>query len=197
MAQPGSAPRSHRGGQEFKSPQVPHQRIGVSREIWEPQYFFAVLLHMTARRDHCVCHADGPATSAPMFGHLRHLRAAAACAVVAGVLAVSATTAAGSTWPPTPRFRSPEQLEALVHEPGGPPGVIATFARQGASNVYRAGVADLATGRPPKPAGLHADRQCRQGLQRGRGALAGGPRNTRTRRHHRAPAALPAGVGAR
>lgn len=86
-----------------------------------------------------------------MFGHLRHLRAAAACAVVAGVLAVSATTAAGSTRPPTPPSGFQQQLEALVHEPGGPPGVIVTFARQGASNVYRAGVADLATGRPPKP----------------------------------------------
>ncbi|MEY9935239.1 D-alanyl-D-alanine carboxypeptidase [Catenulispora sp. GP43] len=86
-----------------------------------------------------------------MFGHLRHLRSAAACAAVAGVLAVSATTATGAARPAPHAPGLQQQLEALVHVQGGPPGVIVTFDRQGATNVYRAGVANLGTGRPPQP----------------------------------------------
>ncbi|MGW2783436.1 serine hydrolase domain-containing protein [Streptomyces populi] len=41
-----------------------------------------------------------------------------------------------------------KQLEALVRSPGGPPGVIAVLRREGTSRVVRAGVADLASGRP-------------------------------------------------
>jgi D-alanyl-D-alanine carboxypeptidase len=44
-----------------------------------------------------------------------------------------------------------EQLEQLVRAPGGPPGAIAVLQRDGARRVVRAGVADLATGRPPQP----------------------------------------------
>ncbi|WP_194919267.1 serine hydrolase domain-containing protein [Catenulispora rubra] len=87
-----------------------------------------------------------------MFGHLRFV---AACAAVAGLLAVSATTAtaAGAAGPAThdPGPGLQQELEALVHEPGGPPGVIVTFKSHGVTSVYRAGVADLTTGRPPEP----------------------------------------------
>ncbi|MFF3890175.1 serine hydrolase domain-containing protein [Streptomyces sp. NPDC001914] len=44
-----------------------------------------------------------------------------------------------------------QQLEALVAEPGGPPGVIAVLRRGGESRVVRAGVADLDGGRPIRP----------------------------------------------
>ncbi|MEY9858497.1 D-alanyl-D-alanine carboxypeptidase [Catenulispora sp. GAS73] len=85
-----------------------------------------------------------------MFGHLRFV---AACAAVAGLLAVSATTAtetaAGAARPATHDPGLQQELEALVHEPGGPPGVIVTFKSHDAISVYRAGVADLATGRRP------------------------------------------------
>ncbi|MFF8531528.1 serine hydrolase domain-containing protein [Streptomyces sp. NPDC015532] len=40
------------------------------------------------------------------------------------------------------------QLEELVHSPGGPPGVIAVLRREGGSRIVRAGVADLDSGRP-------------------------------------------------
>ncbi|WP_328668408.1 serine hydrolase domain-containing protein [Streptomyces sp. NBC_00328] len=40
------------------------------------------------------------------------------------------------------------QLEELVHSPGGPPGVIAVLRREGESRIVRAGVADLDSGRP-------------------------------------------------
>jgi D-alanyl-D-alanine carboxypeptidase len=42
-----------------------------------------------------------------------------------------------------------EQLDQLVRAPGGPPGAIAVLQRDGRTRVVRAGVADLATGRPP------------------------------------------------
>jgi D-alanyl-D-alanine carboxypeptidase len=43
-----------------------------------------------------------------------------------------------------------QRIEAFVHSPGGPPGLIAVLRRDGHSRVLRAGVADLATGRPPR-----------------------------------------------
>ncbi|WP_328507627.1 serine hydrolase domain-containing protein [Streptomyces sp. NBC_00391] len=43
------------------------------------------------------------------------------------------------------------QLEELVATPGGPPGVIVVLQRDRTSRVLRAGVADLATGRPIEP----------------------------------------------
>lgn len=82
-----------------------------------------------------------------MFGHLR---TAATCAAVAGMLALSAATAAGATNSPTHRSGLQQDLEAFVHEEGGPPGVIVTFERRGATSVYRAGVADITTRQPPR-----------------------------------------------
>ncbi|MGW0845745.1 serine hydrolase domain-containing protein [Streptomyces sp. NPDC002787] len=43
------------------------------------------------------------------------------------------------------------QLEELVSTPGGPPGVIVVLQRGDRQRVLRAGVADLATGRPIEP----------------------------------------------
>jgi D-alanyl-D-alanine carboxypeptidase len=86
-----------------------------------------------------------------MFGLLRTAAVFAAVAGVLAVPAVSAPTVANATQPATPAFALQHQLEALVHEPGGPPGVIVTFQRRGGTTAYRAGVADLATRRPPQP----------------------------------------------
>jgi D-alanyl-D-alanine carboxypeptidase len=87
-----------------------------------------------------------------MFGHLRSV---AACAAVASLLAVSTptetATAVGAAKPATHNPGIQQELEALVHEQGGPPGVIVTFKSHDDTSVYRAGVADLATGRPPEP----------------------------------------------
>lgn len=44
-----------------------------------------------------------------------------------------------------------QQLEDLVGNPGGPPGVIVVLQRDRTSHVLRAGVADLETGRPIEP----------------------------------------------
>ncbi|WP_265865777.1 serine hydrolase [Streptomyces sp. SKN60] len=41
-------------------------------------------------------------------------------------------------------------LADLVAAPGGPPGVIAVLTRDGDRRVYRAGTAELGTGRPPR-----------------------------------------------
>ncbi|MFF8316411.1 serine hydrolase domain-containing protein [Streptomyces bobili] len=43
------------------------------------------------------------------------------------------------------------QIEEFVRGPGGPPGVIAVLRRESGTRVLRAGVADLETGRPPRP----------------------------------------------
>jgi D-alanyl-D-alanine carboxypeptidase len=84
-----------------------------------------------------------------MFGHLRSV---AACAAAIGLLAVSAATANGTTRPALRTdHRFQQELEGLVHAQGGPPGVIVTFDHGDAVSVYRAGVANLATGQPPEP----------------------------------------------
>ncbi|MER7763721.1 serine hydrolase domain-containing protein [Streptomyces sp. NPDC097619] len=43
------------------------------------------------------------------------------------------------------------QLDRLVAQEDGPPGVIAVLTRGARGQVYTAGVGDLATGRPPRP----------------------------------------------
>ncbi|MFF3611257.1 serine hydrolase domain-containing protein [Streptomyces sp. NPDC002580] len=76
------------------------------------------------------------------------LGALLAAACLAGV--TSAPADAGTA--PADRDRAlREQLADLVRSPGGPPGVIAVLRREGDSRVLRAGVADLATGRPISP----------------------------------------------
>jgi D-alanyl-D-alanine carboxypeptidase len=42
------------------------------------------------------------------------------------------------------------RLAAFTAAPGGPPGAVAVIRVDGRRAVYRAGVADLATGRPPR-----------------------------------------------
>ena len=59
-------------------------------------------------------------------------------------------------------------LEKLVAAPGGPPGAIATIYRGGKLTVLRAGRADVRRRARAAGDGSHADRQRRQGFQRGR-----------------------------
>ncbi|MCX5192393.1 beta-lactamase family protein [Streptomyces sp. NBC_00249] len=44
-----------------------------------------------------------------------------------------------------------QQLDRLVAQDDGPPGVIAVLTREDRTQVYTAGVGDTATGRPPRP----------------------------------------------
>ncbi|MET9445099.1 serine hydrolase domain-containing protein [Streptomyces sp. NPDC006610] len=63
------------------------------------------------------------------------------------------STAATPAPPPVPPAEQALQrrIDDLVRGAGGPPGVIAVLQRDGERRVLRAGVADLATGRPPRP----------------------------------------------
>ncbi|MGW7433367.1 serine hydrolase domain-containing protein [Streptomyces sp. NPDC054861] len=78
--------------------------------------------------------------------------AAAVAASVALAVLVQPVEAAGTVSPrPSPSDRAlQERLEKLVRTPGGPPGVIALLRDGDRTAVYRAGVADTATGRPPR-----------------------------------------------
>jgi D-alanyl-D-alanine carboxypeptidase len=81
---------------------------------------------------------------------LRHrLRATCVAALCVTALCQAST---GTAVAPAPRGSDlQDQIEQLVHAPGGPPGVIAVLRRDGDTRVVRAGVADLATGRRPQP----------------------------------------------
>ncbi|MFE1904015.1 serine hydrolase domain-containing protein [Streptomyces gardneri] len=68
---------------------------------------------------------------------------AATAALAALVQPVQAT---GTPTPPHKDLR--QQLNDLVRTAGGPPGVIVTLRQGDRTKVYRAGVADLGTGRP-------------------------------------------------
>ncbi|MFD0152903.1 serine hydrolase domain-containing protein [Streptomyces sp. NPDC055721] len=61
---------------------------------------------------------------------------------------VQPTQAAGT--PPSPDKALQKQLNDLVRTAGGPPGVIALLRQGDRTAVYRAGVADTSTGRPPR-----------------------------------------------
>ncbi|MEU6988363.1 serine hydrolase domain-containing protein [Streptomyces sp. NPDC046324] len=74
---------------------------------------------------------------------------------VAGLAAFTALAALGqpaqaTATPPSPDGALQRQLNDLVRTAGGPPGVIATMRQGGRTTVYRAGVADTTTGRPPR-----------------------------------------------
>ncbi|MEU7038224.1 serine hydrolase domain-containing protein [Streptomyces sp. NPDC046237] len=74
---------------------------------------------------------------------------------VAGLAAFTALTALvqpaqATTTPPSPDGALQQQLNDLVRTAGGPPGVIALMRQGGRTAVYRAGVADTTTGRPPR-----------------------------------------------
>ncbi|WP_264924122.1 serine hydrolase [Streptomyces sp. A012304] len=84
------------------------------------------------------------------------LRATAVLTVCLGSLVpalVSGDASAVSTGTPRPPGdRALDRLiEKFVDEPGGPPGVIAVLRGDGGSRVVEAGVADLRTGRAPRP----------------------------------------------
>ncbi|MFH9864333.1 serine hydrolase domain-containing protein [Streptomyces sp. NPDC017202] len=74
--------------------------------------------------------------------------------IVAASLAVlvpaTAGTAAGTAAGPADDRTLQRQIDRFVREPGGPPGIIAVLRDGRRTRVLRAGVADLATGRPPQ-----------------------------------------------
>lgn len=65
---------------------------------------------------------------------------------------VPATTgaAAGPAGGPVDDRSLQRQIDEFASEPGGPPGIIALLRTERETRVFRAGVADLATGRPPR-----------------------------------------------
>ncbi len=80
------------------------------------------------------------------------LRAASVIAVcLAGLVPAAVSTAADATPRPSDERTLQRRLDRFVNSPGGPPGIIAVLQRGHDRQVLRAGVADLATGRPPSP----------------------------------------------
>ncbi|MBN0042581.1 beta-lactamase family protein [Streptomyces actuosus] len=77
------------------------------------------------------------------------LRALVTAALCLAALAPAVPAAAADAGPDHDRALR-RRLERLVHSPGGPPGVITVLRADGHTRVVRAGVADLATGRPPR-----------------------------------------------
>jgi D-alanyl-D-alanine carboxypeptidase len=78
------------------------------------------------------------------------LRAACVIAVCLAALCPAAATTAAAPAPPDDHTLQ-QQIERFVRAPGGPPGVIAVLQRDGDRRVLRAGVADVETGRRPRP----------------------------------------------
>ncbi|WP_367318962.1 serine hydrolase domain-containing protein [Streptomyces sp. HUAS ZL42] len=78
------------------------------------------------------------------------LRAASVIAVSLAALAPAAVSTAATPGPGADRTLQ-RQIEDFVRSPGGPPGIIAVLRRGNDTRVLRAGVADLATGRRPRP----------------------------------------------
>ncbi|MFD3533688.1 serine hydrolase domain-containing protein [Streptomyces sp. NPDC058664] len=73
----------------------------------------------------------------------------AALAVSAALAALIQPAQATGT-PPVPDRALQKQLDDLVRTAGGPPGVITLMRKGDRTEVYRAGVADTRTGRPPR-----------------------------------------------
>ncbi|MFK8911247.1 serine hydrolase domain-containing protein [Streptomyces sp. YS-3] len=91
-----------------------------------------------------------------MLAHLPGRRARLPLAVAALLAAASAGAlvqpAQAAQTPPAPHDRTLQRdLDRLVGAVGGPPGAIAVLTRDNRAEVYRAGVADIRTGRPPRP----------------------------------------------
>ncbi|WP_442816097.1 serine hydrolase domain-containing protein [Streptomyces sp. NBC_01233] len=89
------------------------------------------------------------------YGHARRirpsLRLAAATAVCGALLGASVQPAqAGADRAPAPAASLQQQLRELVERADGPPGVIAVLRDGDRTQVYRAGVADVESGRPPR-----------------------------------------------
>ncbi|MGW8763648.1 serine hydrolase domain-containing protein [Streptomyces sp. NPDC055815] len=88
----------------------------------------------------------------PRPGH--RFRTAAAGAVVAAAVLAGAATAPVTAAPYDGGHGDPalrKALADLVAAPGGPPGAIVVLTRDGERQVYRAGTAEVGTGRPPRP----------------------------------------------
>ncbi|MFE1557851.1 serine hydrolase domain-containing protein [Streptomyces sp. NPDC058734] len=77
------------------------------------------------------------------------LSAAALAAAALGALLPPAQAAGAPPGPQHPDERLQRQLDRLVAQDDGPPGVIAVLTRGDRTRVYTAGVGDIATGRPP------------------------------------------------
>ncbi|MFF4429469.1 serine hydrolase domain-containing protein [Streptomyces sp. NPDC001513] len=89
------------------------------------------------------------------YGHARRirpsLRLAAATAVCGALLGATVQPAqAGADRTPAPTSPLNRELRELVERPDGPPGVIAVLRDGDRTTVYRAGVADVESGRPPR-----------------------------------------------
>ncbi|WP_330294725.1 serine hydrolase domain-containing protein [Streptomyces sp. NBC_00503] len=79
------------------------------------------------------------------------LRLAAAAAVCSAVLGASVQPAqAGADRNPPPGTGLHQELRELVTRPDGPPGAIAVLRDGDHTEVYRAGTADVESGRPPR-----------------------------------------------
>ncbi|MCT4351979.1 beta-lactamase family protein [Streptomyces sp. Je 1-79] len=89
------------------------------------------------------------AVRARPLARLRLRLPVAALAVSAALAAVVQPAEATGTPPPSDKALQRE-LNELVRTAGGPPGVIALLRRGDRTAVYRAGVADTRTGRPPR-----------------------------------------------
>ncbi|AWT47046.1 MULTISPECIES: serine hydrolase domain-containing protein [Streptomyces] len=89
----------------------------------------------------------------PLPAPPRRLRALAVAALCLAALLPAFPAGAATPGPDHDgQDRALEQrLEQLVRAPGGPPGAIAILQSDGHTRVVRAGVADLASGRPPRP----------------------------------------------
>ncbi|MFJ2608493.1 serine hydrolase domain-containing protein [Streptomyces sp. NPDC087425] len=81
-------------------------------------------------------------------------RLSAVALVAACVAALTPAGAHASTAPGPEGDQLQRRAQELVDAPGGPPGLIAVLRDEDRTRVVRAGVADLATGRPPE-AGDH------------------------------------------
>ncbi|MCX5060061.1 beta-lactamase family protein [Streptomyces sp. NBC_00452] len=92
-----------------------------------------------------------PLRSAPARSFRLRSQLRATCVVAVCVTALGQAPASTAAAPAPRDADLRDQLEQLVHAPGGPPGVIAVLRRDGRSEVVSAGVADLATGRRPSP----------------------------------------------
>ncbi|MFF6772049.1 serine hydrolase domain-containing protein [Streptomyces sp. NPDC012637] len=90
----------------------------------------------------------------------RVVRRALATALAAGAALTGTAAAPVVAGGPPPVGHGPHHedlqraLAGLVAAPGGPPGAIAVLTRDGLRKVYRAGTAEVGTGRPPR-AGDH------------------------------------------
>ncbi|WP_240803579.1 beta-lactamase family protein [Streptomyces sp. A0592] len=80
---------------------------------------------------------------------LRLAAATAVCGALLGAAVLPAQAAADRNPPPDRGAALRQELRALVERPDGPPGVIAVLRDGDRREVYRAGVADVESGRPP------------------------------------------------